>query len=33
MKCSIFIFGSKFSLKVLDKGRLWTVVILDVAES
>ena len=33
MKCSIFIFGSKFALKVLDEGRLLTVVVLDVAES
>lgn len=33
MKCSIFIFGKIFALKVLDDGRLWTVAVLDVAES
>ena len=33
MKCSIFIFGKRFALKVLDEGRLLTVAVLDVAES
>ena len=33
MKCSIFIFGKRFALKVLDEGRLWTVAVQDVAES
>lgn len=33
MKCSIFIFGKRFALKVLDEGRILTVAVLDVAES
>jgi len=33
MKCSIFIFGRRFALKVLGDGRLLTVAVLDVAES
>ena len=33
MKCSIFIFGRRFALKVLCDGRLLTVAVLDVAES
>ena len=32
MKCSIFIFGKRFALKVLDDGRLLTVAVLDVAD-